>query len=409
MRRTLIIIGVIVLVVALAAAVYFLFFANKGPAITAGTGENPFGDTGSASVPGATDVGSTGTAGEEVAPHFVKITKGPVAYGALAFNYQRLVDVATTSTSTSIPVKPVTVTATEIRYAERASGNLYAYDVTERSITRISNRTLPGIQEASWTPDGATVFLRFLSHDSSKDQIDTYALPSTGEGGYFLEPNLSEVAVTGSSTLVTVLPSTSGAIATVAKTDGTNAKTLFSSPLAALRVYGGKTYMAATKASASADGYGFSVGADGTFTRLLGPLKGLTMLPSPSGKTVLYSFRSGNAVTGGILEVTSHVATALPLGILPEKCVWAANETAAYCAVPRTLSGTWPDSWYQGTTSFSDRIWKVDLASRTAVLVLDPLQVGKVDIDAVSLAIDPKSDVLVFTNRVDGSLWMYDL
>lgn len=413
MRRILIVVGSVIVILLIAAGIYFLFFANKSPGVTVGTGENPFGDTsgGAAPVGGEPAVGVTGAQGEEVAPHLIKITDGPVAYGSLAFNYLKTTQVAVPNASgTATSTKTATTSATEVRYAERTSGNLYAYDVSARTLTRLSNRTLPGIEEAAWTPTGSTAFLRFLSNENGAEEIDTYALPSTGDGGYFLEPNLSQVFVTGSSTLVTLLPSSTGSIATVAKTDGTSSKTLFSSALASLRLYpAGKGYDAATKASAQADGYAFSVGADGTFTRLLGPLSGLTILPSPSGKTVLYSFRSGNSVNGGLFDAATHSATNLPLSILPEKCVWTADEKAAYCAVPRTLSGTWPDSWYQGTTSFSDRIWKIDLASRTAILVVDPLQVGKVDVDAVSLAIDPKADVLVFTNRADGSLWMYDL
>ncbi len=80
-----------------------------------------------------------------------------------------------------------------------------------------------------------------------------------------------------------------------------------------------------------------------------------------------------------------------------------------YCGIPRTAPSDWPDAWYQGAASFSDRIWRVDMDARVASLVVDPKTAGEVDIDAVSLDVDPQSDVLVFTNRKDGSLWMYDL
>ena len=77
--------------------------------------------------------------------------------------------------------------------------------------------------------------------------------------------------------------------------------------------------------------------------------------------------------------------------------------------MPRSIEGTLPDDWYQGAVSFSDRIWRVSLDGRIAALIVDPKTVGDVDIDAVNLTIDARADVLVFTNKKDGSLWSYDI
>lgn len=412
MRRTLIIAGAAVIgLLLLAVLAYFLFFRSSAPGITAGTGQNPFGE-GANVAPGAgatsTDSGATPT---EVAPHLVRITTGPVAYGvaAMSIPQQRLlISGSGTTTSTST----YKIYETDVRYAERESGNVFSYDFTDKTLTRISNKTLPGIQEASWAADGTTAFLRFLTtQDNGNEVIDTYALPvGKDDGGYFLETDLGQVVITGTSTVVTLLPSTTGTIATAARVDGAAPKTVFSSPLSSLRLYAaGKGYAAATKASASADGYGFMVSSAGAFTRVLGPLSGLTLLPSPSEKSVLFSYDSGNTVVAGVLDVATRTVTTLPIAALPDKCVWAADESAIYCGVPRTMSGTWPDDWYQGVTSFSDRIWKIDLAARNADLIVDPVAVANVAMDAVSLAIDPRSDALFFTNKKDGSLWAYDL
>ncbi|HRH24204.1 MAG TPA: hypothetical protein PK109_01255, partial [Candidatus Paceibacterota bacterium] len=334
-----------------------------------------------------------------------------VALGTLARTAQKTVTIQT-GEGTTTATTTQTISYTELRYVERESGNVYAYDFDKRLLSRISNRTLPGIQEASWSLDGNTAFLRFLSsNDNGGESIDTFALPVTREdGGYFLETGLDQVVVSGSSTVITLLPSSTGSIATSARIDGTNAKTFFSSALSSLRLFPAGTGVAAfTKASAQSDGVGFMVSSGGTFTRILGPLRGLTLLPSPSGKSVLYSYVSGNSVVAGMLDVATRTTTSLPIAALPEKCVWAANETAVYCGVPRSMGTGWPDSWYQGTTSFSDRIWKVDLTARTAILIVDTTAVADTAVDAVSLSIDPKSDVLLFTNKKDGSLWAYDL
>jgi len=412
MRRILVIILAVLLVIAVVVAVWYFFLRPKTPGITVGTGQNPFGETGSPVGGGGgtggsgSDTGTAGTTATEVAPHLFRITDGPVAYGEVVRNFLKSAPVANASSSAAT----ATTSDTEVRYVERQSGNLFSFDLGAKTLARLSNRTLPGIEEASWAPDGSMALLRFLSDDANGGHIDTFALPESGEGGFLLEQNLSQAFVAGSSTLVTLLPSSSGSIATAAKLDGTSAKTVFSSPVSSLRLFpAGKGYFAYTKASSQTNGYGFVVGADGSFDRALGPLRGLTALPSPSGKAVAYSYLSGSAVTAGLFDTTTRAATSLPVAILPEKCVWAADEASLYCAVPRAMNGTWPDAWYEGTSQFSDRIWKIDLAARTAILVVDPAQVAGTDIDAVSLAIDPQSDLLVFVNRRDGSLWAYDL
>lgn len=415
MKRTLIIIGAVLLVIAIGIGAYFLFFAPKKGGIVVDTGQNPFGTSGdyTGAGDGQQPTGDTVKTGEEVAPNLVRITQGPVALGSLVFLAPKEIteeEGPDTGTSSAAKAKK-TILVPEVRYVERKSGNVYKYEFNEKLLSRISNRTLPGIQEAAWTPDGKTAFLRFLSsNDSGTELVETYALPTESEGGYLLESGLDQVIVSGTSTVITLLPSTTGSIATAARADGANAKTLFTSSLSSLRLYpAGKGVGAFTKPSAQMDGFGFMVSAAGAFDRILGPYRGFTMLPSPSGKQVAYSYLSGQTLVANVMDTATRASTALPVALLPEKCVWAADEQSIYCAVPRSMSGSWPDSWYQGAVSFSDRIWKIDLAARTAVLVVDPVAVANTPIDGVSLSIDANSDVLLFTNRADGSLWAYDL
>lgn len=415
-NSTKIVLGVVVVVVLVLVgiALYFFFFANKGPGVVVDTGANPFGEGGDF-FGGGEDPGPTPTdtgSGREVAPNLFLITEGPVAFGSTVLSVAKAITIEERNDSTTA-TSSKTIHIPQVRYVERQSGNVYSYDVNERVLTRLSNRTLPGIQEASWTFDGTTAFLRFLSATANGgESIATYALPVENEdAGFVLENGLDQIVVSGTSTIITLLPSTSGSIATIAHTDGTGAKTLFSSTMSSLRIYpAGKGVAAYTKASSQSNGFAFMVSSAGVFDRILGPLRGLTILPSPSGKSILYSFLSGQTVTSGVMDTAKRTVTSLPLAILPEKCVWTTNEKSVYCGVPRTIAtNVWPDSWYQGVVTFSDRIWNVDFESGSAILVVDPVAVASAPIDAVSLAIDPRSDVLIFTNKKDGSLWAYDL
>jgi hypothetical protein len=294
---------------------------------------------------------------------------------------------------------------------ERASGNVYAYLAHARTLTRLTNKTLPGIQEASWLPDGSLGYMRFLEKNAGSEHIDTYALPVDGTNGFFLEQDLSQVLTHASSTLVTLLSTTDGSSATVSAPSGSGARSLFSTPLSSIRLAPlGSQYLVTTKGSANIEGYAFQVDSGGGFTRVLGPLSSLSTLPSPSGTSILYSYLDHGKLALAVLDLTHRTATRLPLATLPEKCAWSADSLSLYCGVPTTDPGAnQPDDWYQGVSSFSDRLWKIDLSSRVANLLIDPKQAGGIDIDMEGLTVDSTKDILVFINKKDHALYAYDL
>lgn len=402
-RRILIIVASVIVLIGLVVGAYLLLFS--GPSLSVGVPSNPFGSSGDRVEtellgPDGQPIQGAGTV---VAPRLIRISDAPVGKGAVALYIPPVP--AATSTEPDIPAD------TEIRFIERQSGNIYAFRVHDRVLTRISNRTLPGIQEAIWTTDGARAFVRYLTRATDgTEHIDTYMLPADGGEGYFLEQDLEQVAVRATSTVFSLLPSTSGSIGSLSAPDGTNVRTLFTSTLSRLRTgFSGANIVATTKASSGLDGYSFLVNDDGSFTRILGPLRGLATLSNREGTSVLYSYVDANRSYLQILDLATRNVTALPLITLAEKCVWEPGGRAVYCGVPTALAGNVPDEWYQGAKSFSDRIWRIDLDTRLATLVVDPGQVASVAIDVVALTIDSESDALVFTNKKDGTLWVYDL
>lgn len=412
MRRALIIVSIIVVLIGLAVGAYFLFFSHPGKLVV---DTNTFGTDGTTVTPvTTTGEGTVTQAGAEIGPHLLKITDGPVSAGAVAFT----ISIISTSTQPSISTTTATTTTTtvthdtDVRYIDRASGNIYQFQVHARTLSRLSNRTLPGIQEASWLSNGSLAYARFLSRAADNvEHIETYSLPATGEGGSFLEEDLDQASVYGTSTLFSLLSSQNGSIGSISKADGSNARTLFSSTLTSLVVHpSAGTFVANTRASAGLNGYGFAINpSTGAFTHILGPLRGLTTLPSPSGKLALYTYTDQGALHMAIINTETHVATALPLATITEKCAWSSDSATIFCGVPRTISGTFPDDWYQGAVTTSDKLWRISLGDRVATLVVDPSQSGDVDIDMANLTVDPANDVVVFRNRVDSSLWSYDL
>ena len=414
-NRAQIILSVLAILILLGIAAYFIFKPSARLTVSNGVG---FGDTGSGTVtPSSTVEPGTGTsrAGVVVAPNLIKITNGPVSAGEAVFDIAPALIPSAQATSTatsSTTFIPANYSPGDVgvHYIDRDSGNIYEYLALSRKLSRISSKTLPGIQEASWLPDGSLAIVRFLSQANGASHIATYALPATGIGGYFFQQDLDQATVIGSSTVFILASNSTNSTGSTAKPDGTGSKALFASPLSSIMAKAsGASIIAVTKAVSELDGYAFSL-SGGAFTPILGPLKGLTVLPSPSGKTILYSYTDGTALHMAVFNTTDGTVTDLPLATIADKCTWASNSLSLYCGIPSSLNdANIPDDWYQGVTSFTDKIWRIDLSSRLATLVVDPSGEGKTDIDAVNLTVDSSSQVLVFRNKKDSSLWAYTL
>lgn len=400
MRQILIIVASVVFLGGIFVALWFIFGPKEA---TLDVSDTPtFGTAGDAPIP----TGDTGTIGSEPIPAgqaftiaLIKITDSVVASGMAAI---ALPPAAEGEARGEV----------EIRYIDRASGNVFAYKFHERTLARISNRTLPGIQDAVWLSDGSQAFVRYLANSDDQEVVETYALPVGEGGGFFLERNLGQVAVSGTTTVFTLLPSTNGSIGTAANVDGTNSRTIFSSSIASLVAHlSNGPYIVATKPSVMMDGYAFTVGAGGRFTRILGPYRSLSVLPSPSGNLVAFSYVENRALKMSVLDRRTGEIIALPVATMVEKCVWANGEEVFYCGIPKRLptSERITDDWYQGVVSFTDRIWEINLVDRLSIYLIDPQTEAEVELDITNLAIDGRNDVLTFKNKKDGSLWAYDL
>jgi hypothetical protein len=409
MRRYLIIAAGVIVIIGLGLVAYFYFTSNSASVTVA--------PSGSATLPAAGNGTGSGTSGgstattpatpNKVNSRLVRIDSGPVVPGEVAVDVNLLPDgtIATSTKSAS------TTPDVAIEYIERESGNIFTYLANRGSLTRVSDKTLPGIESANWLPSGATAFVQYLS-GSDSSTINTYALPENGQGGFFLPQDLAGISV-GSTTVLTLASGANGSIATTIYPDGSHSTTAFSTPLSMLRVsFAGKgSYLAFTKSSTTLDGYAYIVDASGNFSRIAGPLPGLVALASPKGDWVLVSYSSAGVMNMELINVATRTAIPLPVATIADKCVWTADESAIYCGIPidPSASYAYPDDWYQGAVSFNDRIWKIDVAGRLAELTLDFNAQTGTPLDAEALAIDPENKELVFQNKNDGSLWSYQL
>lgn len=319
---------------------------------------------------------------------------------------------------------------TIVRYIDRATGHIYDTNLGTLEKTKVTNNTLPKIYEAYFRSDGNAVLLRSLKDNSdvienlsltltppkatvstastssgqaSSPQASTlYAVSSTA-----LRGDISAVAVGSGNTLIYVLRDNSSIVSSTF--NGTGARTLLTSAFTDWRLNtAGNSLIAYTKASADVPGYAYALNtSNGVFTKILGPLNGLTAIQNNLGNRILYSYVENNKMRSFTKNLTSNALSEISPTTLAEKCIWSIKKAGIlFCAAPTDAPGALePDLWYRGVTHFSDRIWLFDTNTDIARVLVEPKQSLRIDIDVFEPKLSPDEDYLIFINKTDLSLW----
>jgi dipeptidyl aminopeptidase/acylaminoacyl peptidase len=395
----LIIVFSVVIIVLFVAA----FFLSRGISIAPGEdGERgPFGDffpaeDGGGQAPvvdtGVGDPTETSVSGKEATAlsELRQITMAPVA-GAVLFSRDG---------------------KTYIRYLEKRTGNAYEADSTSYDNNRLTNTTIPGVAKALWNRDGSQVVIRYT--DTDTDTVKNFGanineLKNTLEGA-FLPDAMREITTSPSSDKIFyTLSFQSDTAGVLSNFDGAKTLNIFTSPFSEWLIswFGSKTIALATKPSFGAAGYLYFLNTQTeALDSVLGDIKGLTALPSPDGKQVLYSRSDKGGFTLHVFTRADKTATELPIRTLPEKCVWAEDSITLYCAAPLSIpAGEYPDIWYQGLVSFSDDIWKINTETGFIDLVVILEDEARAEIDVIEPMLSTDGGYLIFINKKDSLLW----
>ncbi len=413
---------VIVLVISLGLIFMFLFTQpNTGTPQTGNTGTNfisnfnPFGNNKppATTTPPANISGSeTTTATPVTTAKLLEVSSMPIA-GFTVYSKERLKDPLTSKVTEFVPA---------LRYVARETGNIYETFADKIAEQKFSATIIPKIYEAFFGNKGQAVVMRYLNTDGQTIETFVGNLPKEFLGtdiagnaevkGSFLPENIKDTSVSGDTSSMFYLFNSADNVTGTTLNFTTNKKTqIFTSPFTEWASFWPKSSVITltTRPAAGVLGYMYSLDT-GTknLSNALGGVDGLTTETSPNGKLVLYG---DSGLTLNVYHTDTKTSTLLGVKTLPEKCVWGGASDVVYCAVPKVLlPGPYPDAWYQGTVSFSDQIWKINVGSGNATIIADPLSVsGGEDIDGIKLALDSGENYLFFVNKKDSFLWELQL
>lgn len=313
-----------------------------------------------------------------------------------------------------------------IRFVERETGNIFESGTSTTATRRLTNTTIPRIQNALWSPVGDMVAVQYLRDDG--ETIETFlakvpAQPAQEEGvperpneqvleGVILPPNIFTLSWNPSGKgLFSIIPDKNGSIAFITNSITRSTKSAFSSPLHEWRAFfsNGRVLLS-TKASRDVRGFSYTIAeSGGEMKKVLGDHLALATLPNSTLSKILYSSLVNGQMMLSVLDVKTLSSTALGIATLAEKCVWAIDDVTVYCGVPIAISDTTPDAWYQGLLSFGDTLWKIDTTNNISEILVDTSAYVDSGIDIIAPTVDNTQSHILLIDKKTGALWILRL
>lgn len=385
----------------------------------------PFGDNGAQTPDSDEEEGGGGDADadsdeeEEVSrmPRLRMVSEGPVIASVMAQSAEHsgLQGEATASTTdTSI--------ANIIRYVQLGTGHVYEARTDDPEIIRLSNTTIPRINEAHFVGSDRILMrytddvgnFKLFSAQLADNASQSAATPKRLQG-VFLSDGVRYLDVNPAGDVVWLQYTADGG-ARVISTDalGDSQTQIYESPLSEWRVdWFGSEDEVLLRSTPSYESFGMAFTLD-VSTGALRPYgtarKALEVYPSTDRSRAIISLKADKETRSYLYKRDANEYIEIVPEAFAQKCVYAENREIFYCAAPvGEISFGEPDLWYQGVTSYQDDIWQIDANTGEAQIVVSPSGMSDDPIDVIDLSLSPDEQFLYFRDKDTRSLWTFQL
>ncbi len=310
---------------------------------------------------------------------------------------------------TTRPVAGAVFTPNGIRYVEQGTGHVYQINLKNDAETLISGTTIPQTTDAVFSSDGTFVAITTLDTLGSETVIGEIVMGENSSGStetVLLPRGVTDLAFsTATSTLMYLLKGSTGSTGFSYNSKKGSATQIFNIPLRDVHVLWGTPLYVYTTPTSLQTGYLYTI-VKNDLGYVTPGTPGLMGILYDSG--VITTRVTDTGITSSALNKTGDIIP-LPLPLIPEKCTKnPGQKDALYCAVPTDLHGTFPDSWYIGSVSFSDILWSVDVPRGEATAISNFLSESGREIDVLKIGTNSTGDLVHFINKNDNTLWMFD-
>lgn len=297
----------------------------------------------------------------------------------------------------------------EVYYAEAGTGNIFSINLETGEETRISKTTIPESRKVAITKNGEFVLFQSGTGLNSEFYLGTLSTSSDEISLDDLPSNIISFTETNDNTFLLAVQNVDSVTAQEYYPKTKKTANLFTIPFREVSIDWGETgkdtHYFYPKASKELEGYLYSVN-NNKIKRLPISEYGLSAIGN-NNYIITGGLNNGNYSTDSFTIVDGS-SQLLPLTLLPEKCDFVSLESfETICAVNTNDNiRDLPDSWYQGLMSSVDSLWKFNLITNVATLIINTnFETGR-EIDIIDIDLGEKG--VYFINKNDSTLWLFD-
>lgn len=300
---------------------------------------------------------------------------------------------------------------TYILYTEGGTGHIYSIDLESGAEIRLSNTTIPNPESAKFSPSGNLVAIR--TGFGARNSIELLTLSGENSASKeTLTPKMVDFIFNAKNELLYTEYSSAGLLGQLLAPDTRTSQTLFTVPFQSAEVAwstdGSSQHFVYPKPAAALNGFLYRI-QNGTLFREQASGGGLMAKIGDDYYT--YTITTQRGPISFVTNRSTGDSSSLPILIVPGKCVFSKNNSSRlFCgSANKDLSYEFPDNWYKGLISFSDRIYEIDVTKGLATQLSNPeIETGR-QIDVIEMKIGSTDKVLYFINKNDNTLWMYEI
>jgi len=294
-----------------------------------------------------------------------------------------------------------------IRYVEAGTGHVYDIDIITGTEERISNIIIANAHRAYVPPNGSHILINNTNSEAAI--IDISANEPTSR---FLSGQMTNIGISENGHILFTVRSNNGLQARELQIIPNTTRELFSIPFTSATIRWSQNsnvpHLIYTKPASQLLGYVYEINSSNQLRRL--PIAGPGLTAIHTGSYILISSLEGTSYKTRIYDPQTQQRNEAPVTIIPEKCVDSNNTFLIYCGSElTTYSYEFPDEWYKGVRMFDDSLWRIDVRSQSATMLINPLSTIGRSLDMTELQLDSQETVIYFINKSDKTLWLYDL
>ena len=304
-----------------------------------------------------------------------------------------------------------TTTPALIYYVEMGTGHVYTINTESGETLRVSATTFPQTIAAEISNTGRYYAMRSASASKSTPLTVGTISTSTVSITKSYEGTALDVAFNNNEELYILSREADTSSSVTYNPQSNSSALLFTLPFLEAKVEWGKergdSHLVYPKPATALEGQLYEISGD-TLTRL--PVQGLGLTALKSGNITLYNVIEGRRLKSYFFDHSFGVKESLDSAVLVEKCTGAADEGVFICAQDGSKTNLRnQEDWYAGEITFADSVWLLDGNSLTGELLFDTLEESGRQIDIINLDLNDTGEVLYFINKLDNTLWMYEL